>query len=263
MSAAKGIAGAALFCTACSLLVDSGGLSDDDPQANDAGVTEAAVADVTVTGDGGVAGDADASGDAAYVEPCVGNVVLCEKFDSTNATDVYEKTLDPNTRIDTDDSAFLSAPRSARFTIDPSTSIGSADATLNMHPTAALADFSIEGRVFIEKREPNEDGRLFWVNGATGGEALFINASGAVKNGTSAVNVGMFASGKWIHLRVEIHAGAAPAQATIEVDGTKFPYTLTLGWPAGAISIRLGISETDVPTTGWLVRWDDVVVKKL
>lgn len=38
---------------------------------------------------------------------------------------------------------------------------------------------------------------------------------------------------------------------------------LVTAWPAGPVIVRLGVSEANSPTEGWLVRWDDIVVRQL
>ena len=50
-----------------------------------------------------------------------------------------------------------------RFAIEPSTSNASPDATLKFVTTEALADFAVEGRVFIAKNEPSQPARLLRV----------------------------------------------------------------------------------------------------
>lgn len=240
----------ALLATSCTLLVSTSDLS-----GGDAGAPVAFDAGADVSSDSGSTTDAGNG-------PCsAAGVVFCETFDRADATKTYVNTTDPETSIATDDVMFSSPPRSAKFVITASNN-GSPDATLELRPPGSLSDFAFEAKLHIEKNEPGGVGRLLYIK-PSGGEEIIVEQSGTVKSGATTSNIGAFAIGKWLSFRLEVRATTQPSKAAIEIDGQRSEVNLASAWVVAPLLVRIGVSEAFSPKNGWIVRWDDVVVRTL
>jgi hypothetical protein len=242
----------ALLCvasTACTLLVVTTDLSGEG-----AGVPS----DAQVEADTMV----DAPRPVSCAEP---SIVVCETFDDEAAVARYATSTDESTTVTSSAAMSASAPRSALFTIEPSSST-SPDATLTIRPTGALTDFAVQGVFYIARREPGKEARLLNVSplGDAGvGEPIHLQQSGQVRNADAVTNVGEFAGGRWVSIRLEVRSSVQPAEARLAVDGVEALLALPAGWKPSEIFVRLGVSEANSPTTGWLVYWDDIVIRRL
>lgn len=250
---AAGLPGALLAALGgCTLLVGTGDLAE--PGSADATVPEASSSDAT--------GSADAEA-GAPVDPCAAPNVLCETFDGIDPLAAYDIDKDPSGSVAIDDAISLSPPRSARFTIEPSGAL-SADAAVTMLTNGAVEDFVFEGGVHIERKEPNESADLL-VLGKSKTERLVLDQLGALSlDGEQLGTVAPVPLGRWIPVRIEARVRVAPASVIVSVDG-KEPVTITLPapWAAASAFARLGVLDAKAPTTGWIVRWDDIVIRKL
>jgi hypothetical protein len=240
----------------CSLLVDTGELSGK-PDAPTFGAEAGAEA----------AADAEPEAGTALnlPNPCADTtLVFCESFDSPAALSRFGKDTDPTTNISVDGPASASAPRSARFEILPDTNT-SPDATLQFTTTASLSHVAVDGWVLIERSEPAQVGRLFLVN--IGAQTnIIVERSGDILDGSKQIGtVAAPPTGRWFRLHVEANGDVVPPTVVVELDGIPSK-TITVGsaaWKPGPVMVRFGISEANSPTTGWLVRWDDIRVKSL
>jgi hypothetical protein len=249
------IAGAAVV--SCSLLVDTAGLSGTADRAD-----ADSDAPLQPVADGG-----DAKTDAAPApDPCTDTTLaFCETFDGKGALARFGKDTDPTTSIAIDGPPFVTAPASARFEILPDTGNGSPDATLQFTTASSLARAAVDAWVLIERSEPMQAARLFYMSIANQ-EAVFIERDGTIH--ISAGEIGAVAappSGKWFKLHVELRTDVTPPTIVVELDGvrTKAISVGNVGWNPGSLFVRFGISEANSPTTGWLVHWDDLVVRSL
>lgn len=73
-------------------------------------------------------------------------------------------------------------------------------------------------------------------------------------------NVGPIPTGRWVAIRVEVR----PAKVTVTVDGAS-PGSVDFAhaWTPNKVTARFGTSEANSPTTGWLVHWNDLVIREL
>jgi len=253
--------GLAVGMTACTLLVDTGGFSSPSSTtttpdaANDAppGVNDAA----------GQAEAGDSSSSITPLDCSDPKIVVCEGFDTAAAVAKYKADIDEGTSVSFEDKVVASPPGAARFEIGGGLSNNSPDATLELVADETLTDFSIEARLHIEYGEPVEKGRLFLVS--TGTENLYLESAGNVEEtSTNVGQLGAIPRGRWLPFRVEIRLGDNPKTATFSVDDkTTGKINLGGGWTPGRPFIRIGISEAFAPQKGWLVRWDNLVVKRL
>jgi hypothetical protein len=160
-----------------------------------------------------------------------------------------------------DDTESVSPPRSAKFVIDPSPDNTSADATIEMKTTGSLARFVVTADLRIDRAEQRV-ARLFFIE--QGGHILF-EPSGLLKGPQGTYRaLAAVANGRWVALRIEVRTDVTPAIANFTVDGTSTgDFELGSGWAPGPISMRFGISEAAALTTGWIVRWDNIVLRQL
>ncbi len=234
----------------CSLLVDTDAFS-----GGGGGYADAA----TPPREASASTDAGAPESGVRPGPCSGTFVHCETFDTADSLKRYGADLDSTTSIDVDDVLTLSPPRSAKFVIAPSNNT-SPDATLMFTTATPLEKFVFEGNVHIEREEPDEPARLLRVE-AAGGPFLNLSRAGGLSDGTQTVgNVGPFPVGRWVRIRFEV----TPPTATITVEGADpGAATFTVDWETRPVSVKFGVSEANSPTTGWIVRWDDLVLRAL
>jgi hypothetical protein len=252
------VAAIAAALAACSALVDTDGLTGG--VRADASSDEAVdVVPETSTGDG-------PTQDATPEDPCLDQTLpFCERFDTAAALLRFGSDTDPpDTRIEVDTSAFVSAPGSAKFEIDP-TMNGSPDATLGFSTSATLARLAFEAWVRIERSEPGERGRLLSMNVASQGNVI-IERSGAFSlDGAPLGTIAEPAADQWFRLRVEIRTDVVPAELIVTRGDARSAVVrlADTAWTPGKVSAQFGISEASSPNVGWLVRWDDVRVLKL
>ena len=240
---------------ACFLVVDTDDLAGAGVgSTRDSGLVEAGDGPPVSTVDAG-----DAS-EAAAPDPCAGEPILCETFDDTSTLPAYPQNTDPESAITLDDAGSLSPPHSARFVIEPSNN-NSADATIDLRTTAGVADFVFEAALHIERSEPGQVARLLLIS--NGDDGFYLDQNGEVKNsGDTFGNVGPVPTGRWITIRIEMRI--ASGNATFVIDGkTSGPFQVPGTWQPDPVLARLGVSEANAPTTGWLVRWDNIVIRKL
>jgi len=254
VGAGVAIASLALTGGGCSLLVDTDGLSTSAASPADGGFVDSDAenqADAT---------KADANdGAPAPTNRCAASI-HCETFDEGDPLSRHTKSIDSSTIVTIDDTRSVSAPRSARFVINPSGN-GSPDATLTFHTDAAVASFVFEGTIYIEREEPSLVGRILRL-GNTTNPAITLDRSGTVRlEGTGVLGtVSTMPSGQWVTLRLELR----PNALTVTVNGTgpaAFAFPIT--WAKESLTVRFGISEASSPTTGWVVNWDNLVVREL
>lgn len=245
---------ASLALASCALLVDTDGLEGRATGGGGAGEGGTVV-------EGGAEGGGQVDG-ASPTDPCGDPaLVLCEKFDTPAALSRYPSVTDPSTSIASDDVAFLSAPRSAKFTINPGNN-GSPDATIELVTTASVAAFVFEGYVNMDHGEPQGVARLLKVMGS--GVSLVLEQSGKVLEGTDVrAQLAPAPFGAWVRVRVEVRT-EAPRRAIVTVgEATTGEILLTSTGSPDRVTVELGVSNASSPTRGWLVRWDDVTIKRL
>ena len=237
----------------CTLLVDTSGLSTSDTSV-EAGVDGAPAIE------GGI--DSSAPLDGA-TDPCADpTVVLCERFNDEASISRYPAVTDPTTTISLDKISFFSPPGSAKFLITPSTNT-SPDTTLALKTDVSLARFAVEARVRIDRNEPGQGAQL--LNLTTGPRILVVDHSGEIRDGATLIaTVPSPPSNEWVRLRVEVRTDT-PTKSVVVTLGSTTTDTLPISanWAAGPVQVQLGVSEANSPTTGWLVRWDDVILQRL
>lgn len=246
---------AAAVVASCSLLVDTAGLS---------GAADRADADAAPR----PAGDAgDAMADAAPApDPCIDKTLaFCETFDGQGALGRFGKDTDPTTSITVDGPPFVTAPSSARFEILPDLANTSPDATLQLTTASTLANAAVDAWVLIERGEPAQVARLFLVS-VGNQENVFVHRDGTIHTPSGKIgSVAAPPTGRWFRVHVELRTGVVPPTVLVELDGARSK-AISVGnvaWKPGPVLVRFGISEANSPTVGWLVHWDDVVVKSL
>lgn len=253
-----GIGVLALPLGACQLLVETDGLAGSAQARSDAGGTPS---DGPASADGPVLVDGPSAAD-----PCANGPVHCETFDEGDPLQRNSVDKDDTTKVSIDDKVSVSQPRSARFEITPSSANGSPDATLQFTTDKSVSSFVFEGKVLIDREEVGKAGRLLRL--AAPPEDVSINPlmleqSGNIKDGTNAgvlANLGSIPLNRWLAVRVEMR----PEKAIVTVEGAS-PGTAEIArtWAPNKVMVRFGISEADSPTTGWLVHWDNLVVREL
>jgi hypothetical protein len=248
-------ASAVLLSASCSLFIDTTGFVEPgDPDSSD-GATNV---------DG--ASPIEAASDVALNERCKDpSVIVCETFDGPAAVEKYPRTTDPSTSVTFDTTGFLSPPGSSRFLIQASTSNTSPDAVLRIEPDVVVADFAIDAGLFIEYAEPGGAARLVYLSNANS-KSLIVEQSGAViESGEMRAQLGAIPTGRWLSVKIEIRTSKPPATGSIRIgDATTNTMTLHETWTdPGKPIFRFGVSEANSPTRGWLVRWDDVVIRRL
>lgn len=240
----------------CSLLLDTNGLVGGAPPESTIGsnTTDAGTS-------GGSSGSSGSSGSDGAVpgEPCSGSPIHCETFDEGDPLSRNTQDTDSTTSIEIDDTVSVSAPRSAKFVIRASTSNTSPDATLNFRTATAVSAFALEGNVFIEREEKGQVAQLLRITNDVD-PPIVLERSGALRfDGQVRANI-QVPSGRWFTLRVEM----GQRMIKIAVDGVgPDPITTAVTWTSRPISVTYGISEANSPNTGWIVRWDNVVVRSL
>lgn len=250
---AVGLTSAALV--SCTLLVDLDGLVQMTP----AGPTDASP-EV-----GSAEAGADSRTDAPLADPCaVSGLLYCTRFDDSRSLDAFRRTTDPTTRVEVLTSSFFSPPSAAAFTIDPSGN-GSADATLALTVGTDVSRAVLRAKVRIDKREA-VDGRLVAMRLGNSGTILLdhggeIRESGAAKLGMAPA----LPDAQWVEFRLELDGTVVPPRVRVTV-GNAALTEVSVGsgaWSPGEVTVVFGISETSTPSSGWLVRWDDVVIQRL
>ena len=209
----------------------------------------------------------DATTDAAPApHPCADTTLaFCETFDDQGALARFAQDTDTTTSIAIDGPPFVTGPASARFEILADTNNESPDATLQFTTASTLARAAVDAWVLIERSEPMLAARLFLVN-VGNQENVFVQRNGSIR--TNSGEIGAVAApptGRWFRIHVEARADVVPPTILVELDGARsgaIPVG-NVAWKPGPALVRFGISEANSPTTGWLVRWDDVVVKSL
>ncbi len=248
--------GIVLSSASCSLLIDTGGFTND--AASDG--PDAAAPDVSVES---AAIEQDSGTDSMPATPCTGTFLLCETFDGPAAIGLYPDQTDPTTKISIDTSSFVSPPGSALFAIEPSSNM-SADATLRMQTPEPVLGFSIDAQLFVEYGEPNQPARIFEIEGS--GPALRFQSTGVLREDMVRVaELGPLPLQRWLPLHIEVRQESPAPTAVLRV-GSAVSGTMTLsdGWLSPAtLLFRFGVSEANAPATGWRVRWDDIVIRKL
>lgn len=249
-----------LAVASCSLLVDTAGLVGEPA----GGSAESGGGDggdgAGDGGGGGEAGTADGPGSSdACSDPAI---VLCERFDTPQALGRYPSTTDPSTSVASDPDAFLSAPRSAKFTIEPSNN-GSPDATIQLTTSVTVPRFVLEASVFIERGEPGGDARLLSVKAGTGGSLRLTRSGTLTESSDLRAQLVALPFGQWLRVRLEMRTDA-PRTMTLTVgEATSGQLPLLTTGAAGPVVVDLGVSDASSPTQGWVVRWDDVSIKRL
>jgi hypothetical protein len=246
-----------LAVVGCSLVVDTEGLAGirSSSSGGTPGVEPSTGAD---------AGDAASNEGAAPSELCTGNPVWCETFDEGDPLARYTIASDPKTSVILDDALSVSARRSAKFTIDPGGSDSSPSAMIQFQTAEALSDFVFEAAVHIERFESGgDDGtELFHLTNGQGN--LFFGPAGVAFLDGATASLGAVPTGRWIQLRVEMRLTASPPMIGMTVDGTVFgPMQAPRTWTSQRVSARLGIGDARTTSTGWTVRWDNIVLRKL
>jgi hypothetical protein len=244
----------------CSLVVSTSGLEGaSTPAATD---REAGAADESGTAEAATPpdGGGDSSLEAgACADPAL---IVCERFDTATALARYPATTDAPTTVTSDDAVVFSAPRSAKFTIQPSGN-GSPDATIRMASSVPAAHYVFEGYLHIERVEPQGVARLLAVGTGTG-STVYLEQSGRVmESSTLLAQLAPVPSSTWLLVRVEVRSDA-PRSVSVTV-GTNTTGVLPLGstGKASEVLLDLGVSEAASPSIGWIVRWDDVSVRAL
>lgn len=232
----------------CSLAYDLSGLAGGRADGGDASVEAASV-------DAGQA-------DAPSVNARCANTVLCQTFDDP-VLGLLETTTDPSTRVELDDKVFRTPPRSARFTIEPSTSDTSPDATLRLRASSALDAFVLTAELNIERTEPMGAGQLLKLT--TGDLLLVLRVNGTLlESSVTVASLGPLPTAAWLPVRIEVRTNTQPATAIVSI-GAKSSGTIQLAAKsvASPANVELGVSEANSPTAGWVVRWDEVIVRPL
>ena len=257
---ASALAVAVAFTASCSLLVDTDGLGGARSEDDAGSIDGAAGASDAAAPDGSTDAGSDADAGAARVDPCTDGPVHCETFDEGAPLSRYEIDDDPETSISIDDALSFSPTRSAKFEIEPSAN-GSPDATIEL-TTSPILDVSLEGKVHIERFEPGAVGRLLFI--ALGDATMYLERSGALVTSGLSSSVGEIPAGRWLTIRVELRRSTSPQTLTVTVEGAGAQRLVVIvpNTPS-RLFVRLGISEAPSPTTGWVVRWDDIVIRHL
>jgi hypothetical protein len=249
------VASVVALSASCTLFIDTSGFvgSSDAVDASD-GATSADVSSAD-----------DAPRDVSPFELCKDpSFIVCETFDGPVAVDRYPRVTDPSTNVTFDNVGFFSPPGSVRFRIEPSGNT-SPDAVLRMEPGVTVADFGIDAELFIESSEPGGVARLLYISNENT-KSLIVEQSGAVvESGETRAQLGAIPLGRWLAVHIEIRTSKLPATASIKIgDATTNTISLHESWTEpGKPVFRFGVSEASSPTKGWLVRWDDVVIRKL
>lgn len=254
--------GVGVIGAGCSFLLDTESLAGVAPSVDAGGDTGPNAGEASVNNpppDGSVA-------DGSSSDPCGPSPLFCETFDKdADPLARFMLDTDPTTEVTLDRAKSLSAPRSAKFVINPGGN-ASPDATLAYRIEGAnKPDFVFEGSFFIERQE-NLFARLLRIT-IDNGRAILLERTGAFKiDDNQLANVGRLPSNAWVHLRLEVH----PTTMTLSLetpDGsgnvTSGPVNVAPAWSSGSILFRLGISEANSPNVGWIVYWDNIVVRAL
>lgn len=259
-----------LFLSACTLLVDVGGLSGgtDAASSGDGGPSP-----VLPNGEAGT--DAPTADAASSTSPCAAPHTFCDDFDTgdpnlTTRWDELKTTAGP---LDLDTTRSRSAPRSLRMKLTPTmgnqdshlgkfvaVQNGTARAEVDLFVPTPVGSFKEVDPIGLELT-PTPTGYdfhgLYLIIRPDGSKLqYFASKKSANVDNQAPVTITMDA---WHHVVMTVSFATTPPKGTISIDGDVGSVPM-MGPTATKLDLQLGADYTDTTNLDWSINFDNAVV---